>query len=591
MEGLLILDRYRPLEELGEGGFGTVTLAWDTRMQRRVAIKRLAFPLDERGIPRQPPGLAEARTAALLNHPNIVTVFDFDTDGDEAFIVMEHVDGASLADILEELDAPLTLDETAAVVDAVAEALAYAHHNGVLHLDVKPDNILVTRDGRIKVADFGVSELSSASGHGQAWGGTIGYMPLEQLQGRTVAETTDQWALAAVTFEGLTGTNPFVEKSPQAGIVRLELYEPPSPTSLDPELPAAIDDVLLVALERIPTDRYRDIDTFADALVPLLGDPGAGRASLAEVVAEIRDEEADEAPSLAEVGAWDRLRGTLGSALLRGAAAVECGWLSLAGLSQTSIERPAMYAVVGLVVLAGALAPSLGVLLGVGCLVAGIGLGGAPLVAALTAVVAAAWWWFSARREPGAAVLPLAAPVFSAARVGFVQPLLAGFALTPGPAAATALAGGTLAMLASAVSAQGAPYLWVWLPDATAVGHYELATTSVRALVTAPGTYIALAGWPTAAALMSWLCGRATRPAALIGAVGGAAVLGGAYLLALEATRALGGLVWATTPLAVSLGASLILVLLVVALGPPVRAEADEEPRHHFTPDDDEFAE
>jgi hypothetical protein len=591
VEAQLILDRYRPLEELGEGGFGTVTLAWDTRMQRRVAIKRLAFPLDERGIPRQPPGLAEARTAALLNHPNIVTVFDFDTDGDEAFIVMEHVDGASLADIVEQLGAPLTLDETAAVVDAVAEALTYAHHNGVLHLDIKPDNILVTRDGRIKVADFGVSELSSASGHGQAWGGTIGYMPLEQLQGRTVAETTDQWALAAVAFEALTGENPFVEKSPQAAIVRLELYEPPAPSSLDPELPAAIDDVLLAALERIPTDRYRDVGAFADALVAQLGDPGAGRASLAEIVADLRDEEADDAPSLAEVGAWDRLRGTLGSALLRGAAAVECGWLSLSGLSQTALERPALYAVVGLVVLAGALAPSLGVLLGVGCLVAGIGLGGSPFVAAGIALIAAVWWWFSARHEPGAAVLPLAAPVFSAARVGFVQPLIAGFALTPGPAAATALAGGALAMLASAVSAQGAPYLWVWLPDAAAVGHYELATMSVRALVTAPGTYIALAGWPAAAALMSWLCGRATRLAATVGAVAGAAVLGGAYLLALEATRALGGLVWTTTPLAVSLGASLILVLLVVALGPPVRAEADEEPSHRFTPDDDEFAE
>ncbi len=183
MEGLLILDRYRPLAELGEGGFGTVTLAWDTRMQRRVAIKRLPLPLDSRGRPHQPPGLAEARTAAMLNHPAIVTVFDFDTDADEAFLVMEHVDGANLADLIDD-GGPLTLDEVAAVVEAVSHALAFAHDNGVLHLDIKPENVLVTRDGRVKVADFGIAELSSLSGHGAAWGGTPGYMPLEQLRGR-----------------------------------------------------------------------------------------------------------------------------------------------------------------------------------------------------------------------------------------------------------------------------------------------------------------------------------------------------------------------------------------------------------------------
>ena len=97
MEQQLILDRYRPLEDLGEGGSGTVVLAWDTRMQRRVAIKRMSLPVDRLGRPLlNSPGLAEARTAALLNHPSIVTVFDFETDADEAFLIMEHADGASL---------------------------------------------------------------------------------------------------------------------------------------------------------------------------------------------------------------------------------------------------------------------------------------------------------------------------------------------------------------------------------------------------------------------------------------------------------------------------------------------------------------
>ena len=164
VEQQLILDRYRPLEELGEGGFATVTLAWDTRMQRRVAIKRLALPRDWTGnVLHHPPGLAEARTAALLNHPAIVTVYDFETDADEAFLIMEHVDGASLERVLDDVGGALTLDEAAAVIDAVSSALSFAHDNGVLHLDIKPANVLVTRDGRVKVADFGMAALSSAS--------------------------------------------------------------------------------------------------------------------------------------------------------------------------------------------------------------------------------------------------------------------------------------------------------------------------------------------------------------------------------------------------------------------------------------------
>ncbi|MDO9174754.1 MAG: protein kinase, partial [Actinomycetota bacterium] len=114
MEHPLILDRYRPLEDLGHGGFATVTLAWDTRMQRRVAIKRLDLPRDQKSgaIIHDPRGLAEARTAALLNHPSIVTVYDFATDADEAFIIMEYVDGASLERVLDDISGALTVEET-----------------------------------------------------------------------------------------------------------------------------------------------------------------------------------------------------------------------------------------------------------------------------------------------------------------------------------------------------------------------------------------------------------------------------------------------------------------------------------------------
>ncbi len=579
MESQLILERYRPLEELGEGGFGTVVLAWDTRMQRRVAIKRLPLPVDSRGVVQRPPGLAEARTAALLNHPAIVTVFDFDTDADEAFIVMEHVDGTSLGRLLDIAGGALTLDETAAVVDSVAAALEFAHANGVLHLDIKPENVLVTRDGRIKVADFGMAELSSLQGHGPAWGGTPGYMPLEQLEGKTVSVRTDEWALAALVFELLTGDNPFAEETVEAAVVRLQAYEPPLLSQYQPALPRPLDDVLSVALENNPRDRYESVTAFADALMVHVGDISAGCESLAEMVDTSVEEADDGEPGLDSVGMWDRLGGRVGSLLLRLVAATESGWLAWAGLTPLALDGPALLGAVALVTAAGALAPSLGVGLGLGCLIVGVFVSGAWIVGGSVLIGGAVWWWLLARRSAGAAVLPLAAPVLSIARMGLAQPLLSGFALTPLPAAATALLGGVLAALASAVSATGAPYLSVWAPYALDVWSAELAMASIRALATSPAAYVALAGWPLAAVIMSVACGRATRLGALVGAVGGSAALAGSYLLAdLVANGDAMARQWAGNDLAVGLTASLILTLIVAMLGAPIRAETDDTP-------------
>jgi len=584
VESQLILDRYRPLEELGEGGFGTVVLAWDTRMQRRVAIKRLPLPPDARGVSERPVGLPEARTAALLNHPAIVTVFDFDTDSDEAFIVMEHVDGMSLGQLLDSVGGPLTLDETAAVISAVASALEFAHENGVLHLDIKPENVLVTRDGRVKVTDFGIAELSSLSGHGPAWGGTPGYMPLEQLQGRTVSEKTDEWALAVLAFEALTGDDPFAEDTVEAAIVRLQ-YDPPAPSHYESTLPRQIDDVLLAALDNHPRDRYESVRAFADALLPFLGDIEAGHESLAQLVDAYVEEADDLDPGLDSVGVWDRLGGPLGSALLRIVAATESGWLAWTGLTPFSLDTPALLGAVALVTAAGALAPSLGVGLGLGCLIAGVFASGAWLVGGVVLVAGTLWWWFLARRSAGAAVLPLAAPVLSVIRMGLAQPLLAGFSLTPLPAAVTALLGGVLAALASAVSGIGAPYLSVWAPYALDLWHAELAVASIRTLATSPAAYIALAGWPIAAVIMSVACSRATRLGALVGAIGGSAALAGSYLLA-DLVAGSGDPLgqWAGNGLAVGLTASLILVLLVAMLGAPIRAEKDDTPQSPAAP-------
>ena len=158
---------------LATGGFGSVEVCLDARLQRRVAIKRipLAAPFEVASNDARADALAEARTASLLQHPNIVTVIDFTYDSAYAYLVMEYVDGMSLEEFLATVDGnSLTYDECACIADALAQALSYAHENGVLHLDIKPANVLIDRSGHVKLADFGMATLTSAAGFGGARG-------------------------------------------------------------------------------------------------------------------------------------------------------------------------------------------------------------------------------------------------------------------------------------------------------------------------------------------------------------------------------------------------------------------------------------
>lgn len=595
MDQQLILDRYRPLAELGEGGYATVVLAWDTRMQRRVAIKRLPLPLDARGsVLDDPPGLAEARTAAMLNHPAIVTVYDFETDADEAFLIMEYVDGSSLEDLLDNVRGPLDLDEAAAVIEAVTAALEFAHDNGVLHLDIKPGNVLVTRDGRVKVADFGMAALSSAMGHGPSGGGTLGYMPLEQLGGQRVSEATDQWALAVLAYECLTGANPFDAETFESAIVKIETLDPPAPSEYEPTLPRAIDDILLAGTGPRPADRYPSIGLFADTLLPHLGDIAEGRVALGELVvsyAEIEPEAAED-PDWEHVGLWDRLQGgRAGGVLLRGVAAVESGWLAWAGLAALPLERLPVLVTAAVVAIVGALAPSLGTGLGLIAFSAGLFAHGLWLLASAFTLGAVAWWWLVARRNAGAAVLPLAAPVLAVARMPFAMPLLAGFVLPPLEASAAGLVGGALTLLASAASGTPAPYASVdplLFADPTRA---LAAGAHVSAAFASPSTWIALLGWPLAALVMSLFARRATRLSAVIGALLGTVALYGSYTLAERAKQFFPQPTqWIGSAFIISLAASLILVLLVAALGAPLRAEEDVPRFRSYEYDDDDDA-
>lgn len=591
----LILGRYRPLEELGEGGFGSVVLAWDTKMQRRVAIKRLPLSgparrgLGRQGRPTRDSGLAEARTAALLDHPDIVTVYEWDSDSDEAFLIMEYVAGASIAEILDDGGA-LDLDEAAAVLDPVFAAVEFAHENGVLHLDIKPQNVLVSRGGRAKVADLGISALSTATGHTAALGGTPGYMPPEQLRGEQVDERTDVWALGALAFEVLADANPFVSDSVEGALFKIEIAEPSTPGDFDPALSPEIDDVIMTALSADPAERYPSVTRFAAALLPLLGDERLGQTELAERVdAFVAEQPAEEERlSWERVGLWDRARpyAMLLARVLAGAAAAWLGYFGLVALRLSGTP-----AIVGaaLAAAAGALAPALGIALGVVLFSAGLAAQGAYVLATLLFVAAALDWWFLGRRNAAAALFPFGAPLLAASRFSLATPFLAGFALPPLQAALTAFAGGALATVAWAASPTvlsfgNADWRLIADPLAALTAQGETASAigaRLHVVWTTPFAYVVLLTWAVAAAAMSVACRRASRPAAFLGTAIAAGILWGGYVLA-GSIAALGGpsvalLSWETLrdPFARQMTASLILVVLVTAAGPPVRPEEE----------------
>lgn len=568
MEEPLILDRYRPLADLGSGGHGSVVLAFDTKMARRVAIKRLSLPHDAAGRPLARTGLAEARTAALLNHPNIVTVHEWDTDADEAFIVMEHLDGVSIADVLDDTGEPFTLDETAAVVAAVSSALAYAHSNGVLHLDLKPANILLTHDGRVKVADFGVSALTDSSGRASGRAGTIGYMPPEQLRGQQLDERTDGWAFAALVFEMLANANPFDADTREGSLFKIDVADLPAPSEFEPDLPAAIDDVLLAELSADPDERYASITAFAGALMPHLGDPEAGRISLAEVVTGLVGEEA-QAPEYAPLGLWDRLAPYAG-ATRRAIAALASAWLAYSAIEGFGFERPARVVGAVVVALAAVLAPALGAALGFGMFAVGAGIALGWLPGLVIGLVLAAFWALRGRAGRTDAFAPVIGPLLGLVHAAPAMPLLLGFAYPPLAAALTSGVTALAVMAAAVVSG-------AWAPLLSVCRHYvsdplqpaPIAVDPLTRLFT-PGTGIMIVAWMLAGALASLGCRRATRGGAFAGMLAGGAVLLGGYAAWSKLSGSFGPEGYA---LDLTLGVGLALV--VVALGAPTRPEEE----------------
>ncbi|MEP6871440.1 MAG: serine/threonine-protein kinase, partial [Anaerolineaceae bacterium] len=251
--------RYAFERELGQGGFGSVVLATDSLLGRRVALKSLRGG-DSRAL------ASEARVLAGLRHPNIVQAYDFTRIDGEPYLVLEFVDGRSLRELLEA--GPPEPDEAVRYTLAIAGALAYAHGQGVIHNDVKPENVLIAANREALLTDFGVASSPLAAtllpGEADSIAGSLPYIAPEVIQGVPPGPQSDLYALAATLYEMLSGAPPFAGVG-AAGMAQRLAGPPPRLTIAETRM-SGLPDILERALATLPSDRYPDANAFAAAL-------------------------------------------------------------------------------------------------------------------------------------------------------------------------------------------------------------------------------------------------------------------------------------------------------------------------------------
>jgi len=283
------ISHYRIIKKLGAGGMGEVFLAEDSALGRKVAIKMLSerWAGNDRARQRL---INEARAAAALDHPNICSIHEVGEEDDHVFIVMQYIEGQSLAERIWKKALP-----PADVVDIgiqVAQALEEAHDAGIIHRDIKPQNIIITPRGQVKVLDFGLAknaQLDLPEGpDAQTWErlteagvivGTPGFMSPEQVQGKAVDVRSDIFALGVTLYECATGSSAFERGTPLEVSVRVLTETPPPPSERNPAVPPALDRIIVRAMAKDPAARYESAQSLHSDLLGLKQETGSGRAS------------------------------------------------------------------------------------------------------------------------------------------------------------------------------------------------------------------------------------------------------------------------------------------------------------------------
>jgi beta-lactam-binding protein with PASTA domain/predicted Ser/Thr protein kinase len=299
-KGTMVDERYRLDHKIGSGGMADVWLADDTELDRKVAIKILheRFAQDSEFVQRFQ---REAQSAAGLQHPNVVGVFDRGSFADSYFIAMEYVDGPSLKDLVK---GGMGTQDAINFTRQILNAARFAHRKGIIHRDLKPQNVLIDDEGRARVADFGIArggENSDITATGSVMG-TAQYLSPEQAQGKPTTPRSDIYSIGVILYEALTGRVPFEGDSAVAVALKQVSEAPRRPSAINPEVPPALDAVVMRALAKDPDARFRDADAFLKALdaaerapdKPRPEDTAAFAAVSPEGVTDIPGEEEEE---------------------------------------------------------------------------------------------------------------------------------------------------------------------------------------------------------------------------------------------------------------------------------------------------------
>jgi serine/threonine-protein kinase len=264
------IGRYKIVRELGRGAMGVVYHAIDPNIGRPVAIKtiHLGAVLKPEEQERMRERLfREARSAGILSHPGIVTIYDVEQQGDVAYIAMEYVDGPTLDQVLSQPQA-MPADRMFSILAQTAVALDYAHSKGIVHRDIKPANIMIAAGGTLKITDFGIAKITASEQFTMTGSivGTPHYMSPEQVQGQPVDGRSDQFSLAVIAFEMLTGEKPYTGEHLTTVVYKIVAEEPPSPQRINASLGSAIENVLRKGLAKKPDARYASCQEFTEAL-------------------------------------------------------------------------------------------------------------------------------------------------------------------------------------------------------------------------------------------------------------------------------------------------------------------------------------